>query len=132
MKTIFTPYQIKGISFKNRIVLPPLVRFSLLGTDGKVNQNLLDWYERIAKTEVGLIIVEATAVEEAGKLRENQLGIWSDDMIEGLSKIVEICHQYETPVLIQLHHVGFKEKISEVSKRSEEHTSELQSRQYLV
>ena len=53
MKTIFTPYQIKGISFKNRIVLPPLVRFSLLGTDGRVNQNLLDWYERIAKTEVG-------------------------------------------------------------------------------
>lgn len=116
MKTIFTPYQIKGISFKNRIVLPPLVRFSLLGTDGRVNQNLLDWYERIAKTEVGLIIVEATAVEEAGKLRENQLGIWSDDMIEGLSKIVKICHQYETPVLIQLHHAGFKEKISEVSK----------------
>ena len=35
MKTIFTPYQIKGISFKNRIVLPPLVRFSLLGTDGR-------------------------------------------------------------------------------------------------
>lgn len=100
MKTIFTPYQIKGISFKNRIVLPPLVRFSLLGTDGKVNQNLLDWYERIAKTEVGLIVVEATAVEEAGKLRENQLGIWSDEMIEGLSKIVEICHHYETPVFI--------------------------------
>lgn len=116
MKTIFSPYQIKEVSFKNRIVLPPLVRFSLLGTDGKVNQSLLDWYERIAKTEVGLIVVEATAVEEAGKLRENQLGIWLDEMIEGLSKIVEICHHYETPVFIQLHHAGFKERISEVSK----------------
>lgn len=49
MKTIFTPYQIKGISFKNRIVLPPLVRFSLLGTDGKVNQNLLDGMKELQK-----------------------------------------------------------------------------------
>lgn len=116
MNTIFSPYEIKGITFKNRIVLPPLVCFSLLGVDGKVNQKLLDWYESIAKTEVGLIIVEATAVEESGKLRENQLGIWSDDFIEGLSNIVEICHRYEVPVLIQIHHAGFHQKIAEVEK----------------
>lgn len=116
MNTIFTSYQIKGITFKNRIVLPPLVRFSLLEKNGKVNDALLNWYDSIAKTEVGLIIVEATAVEESGKLRENQLGIWSDDFIEGLSNIVEICHRYEVPVFLQIHHAGFKEKIAEVPK----------------
>lgn len=116
MNTIFTPYQIKGISFKNRIVLPPLVRFSILGKDSKVNQGLLDWYERIAKSGIGLIVVEATAVEESGKLRENQLGIWSDDFIEGLAEIVNVCHRYEVPVFLQIHHAGFKEKIAEVVK----------------
>lgn len=49
------------------------------------------------------------------KIKRESARIWSDEMIEGLSKIVEICHHYETPVFIQIHHAGFKEKISEVS-----------------
>lgn len=111
---IFSEYKIKNIKIKNRIVLPPMVRFSLLEKDGYVNSELINWYGSIAKSEVGLIIVEASAVEESGKLRENQIGIWDDTFIEGLTKVAEEIHKYDVPCLIQIHHAGFKDKISEV------------------
>lgn len=114
MKTIFDEYKIKNIIVKNRIVLPPLVRFSIVGKDGYVNDELVKWYGDIAKGGVGLIIVEATAVAQNGKLRENQLGIWNDTFIDGLKRIVNVCHSHNVPVIIQLHHVGFGENIKNI------------------
>ena len=111
---IFTDFKIKNIHIKNRIVLPPMVRFSLVGDDGYVTEALIEWYGMIARSGVGLIIVEASAVEENGKLRENQIGIWNDNFIEGLTKVANEIHKYDVPCMIQIHHAGFKERISEV------------------
>lgn len=116
MTTLFTQKKIKNIKFKNRIVLPPLVRFSIIDKSGYVNDKLLEWYESIAKSDVGLIIVEATCVSPDGKLRDNQLGLWDDSFMVELSKIVEICHKYDTPTMIQLHHAGFRKDIATVDK----------------
>lgn len=112
MKNILTPLKIKNIEVKNRIILPPLVRFSMIGTDGKVTEKLLNWYEDIARDKVGMIIVEATCVAEDGKLRDNQLGIWNDSFIEGLKKVSAIGKKYKVPMLIQIHHAGFKKDFS--------------------
>lgn len=111
---IFTEYRIKNIKIKNRIVLPPMVRFSLIDKSGYVNDELIKWYGDIAKSGVGLIIVEASAVEESGKLRENQIGIWDDCFIEGLSKIANEIHKYDVPCLIQIHHAGFLNNLNEI------------------
>ena len=116
MTNILTPLKIKNIELKNRIVLPPLVRFSLIGNDGCVTEELIEWYERIAADRVGMIIVEATCVAEDGKLRENQLGIWDDSFVDGLKKLSAIGKKYNVPMLIQIHHAGFKEKIKDVSE----------------
>lgn len=114
MINIFTPYKIKNITAKNRIVLPPLVRFSMVEKDGFVTQSLLEWYEDVSKGEAGMIIVEASAVCENGKLRDNQIGIWDDKFIPGLSKIAEIGKRYNVPMIIQIHHAGFKEEIATI------------------
>jgi len=111
---LFSEFKIKGITLKNRVVLPPMVRFSLIGKDGYVTKELVEWYENIAENGVGMIILEASCVAEDGKLRDNQIGIWDDSFIDGLSKIAEVCKKHNTPTLIQIHHAGYKEKISEV------------------
>lgn len=111
---IFTPLKIKNIEIKNRIVLPPLVRFSMIGNDGKVTKKLLEWYEEIAKDQVGMIIVEATCVDEDGKLRENQLGLWDDSFIDGLKEVSAIGKKYNIPMLIQIHHAGFKNGLEDI------------------
>ena len=38
---IFTDFKIKNIYIKNRIVLPPMVRFSLIVNDGYVTEDLI-------------------------------------------------------------------------------------------
>lgn len=116
MVNLFTSLKIKNKNLKNRVVLPPLVRFSKVQKDGLVTDGLLEWYEDVAKGGTGLIIVEASCVAEDGKLRDNQIGIWNDSFIPGLSKISDIGKTYNVPILIQIHHAGFKEKISEVSE----------------
>ena len=114
MATLFDKVNIKNLKLKNRIVLPPLVRFSMVGTDGFVTDKVVEWYRDVCAGGVGLVIVEASAVAEDGKLRDNQLGIWDDKFIEGLKKIADTCHEYSVPALIQLHHAGFKERIKDV------------------
>lgn len=116
MVNLFTPLKIKNIELKNRVVLPPLVRFSMVGKDGKVTKELLEWYEDVAKGGTGLIIVEASCVAEDGKLRDNQIGIWDDSFIDGLKEIAKIGDKYNVPMIIQIHHAGFKEDISTVSE----------------
>lgn len=114
---LFTEFNIKGITLKNRVVLPPMVRFSLIGKDGRVTNELVKWYEDIAIGGVGMIILEACCVAKDGKLRDNQIGIWDDTFIEGLTKIADVCRKHKTPTLIQLHHAGFKEEIATVPEK---------------
>lgn len=117
MADILTPLKIRNIELKNRIVLPPLVRFSLIEKDGRVTDRLLEWYEKIAEDGVGMIIVEATCVAEDGKLRENQLGLWDDSFIDGLKKVSAIGKKHNIPMLIQIHHAGFKQDIAVVPEK---------------
>lgn len=113
---LFSQYKIKNLIMKNRIVLPPMVRFSIVSNDGYVNDQLVDYYENLAAGGNGLIIVEATCVSSDGKLRENQIGLWDDSFIEGLSRIAKVCRDNQVPSLIQIHHAGFRGRISEVSE----------------
>lgn len=115
---LFTPLDIKNKKLKNRVVLPPLVRFSMVGKDGYVTEELLEWYRDVAEGGTGLIIVEASCVAEDGKLRDNQIGIWDDSFIEGLSRVAQIGKDNDVPMLIQIHHAGFKERVADVSEES--------------
>jgi NADPH2 dehydrogenase len=115
MADLFSPISIKAVKIKNRIVLPPMVRFGWSDKKGFVSDKHINHYSQIAKGGAGLIIIEALAVAKDGKLSENQLGIWSDDHIEGISKIAEACHRYGSVVTAQIHHAGLKTPAS-VSK----------------
>lgn len=108
MNVLFTPRKIKNLEIKNRIVLPPLVCFSFAEENGFVSEKNINHYKTIAQSGTGLIIVEATCVNKKGRLSPYQLGIWSDDYIEGLSKIAAVCHKHKAKAFIQLHHAGLR------------------------
>ena len=108
MDSLFTPYKIKNLAIKNRIVLPPMVCFGLSADNNFVSDKNVEHYEAIAKGGSGLIIVEATAVSKDGRLSVDQLGIWDDQYVDGLSKIVDVCHENNAKVFLQLHHAGLR------------------------
>lgn len=77
-------------------------------SDGTVSELHIQHYEEIAKSGTGLIIIEATCVDKDGRLSPDQLGIWDDSHIEGLSKLAAICKKHGSVVFIQIHHAGLK------------------------
>jgi NADPH2 dehydrogenase len=108
MNRLFTANKINSIEIKNRIVLPPMVCFTFSEGNGYVSLKNIKHYEAIARGGAGLIIVEATCVNKAGRLSADQLGIWADEFIPGLKQIADACHDKGAKVFIQLHHAGLK------------------------
>lgn len=108
MNKVFTNKDIANINIKNRLVLPPMVCFSFADENGFVSDKNIDHYTQIAKNGIGLIIVEATAIDPKGRLSIDQLGIWDDKYIEGLSKIADTIHENGAKAFIQIHHAGLK------------------------
>ncbi|WP_223067956.1 NADH:flavin oxidoreductase/NADH oxidase [Paenibacillus caui] len=108
MKDLFTPFQFKGLELKNRVVMPPMCQYSVTKKDGIAT----DWhYQHYVSRAVGgaaLIIIEMTDVEPDGRITDYDLGLWSDDQIPALARIIEACHQHGAKVGIQIAHAGRK------------------------
>lgn len=105
---LFTPYQLKGLALKNRVVMPPMCQYSVANKDGIAT----DWhyvhYVSRAIGGAGLIIIEMTDVEPDGRITDFDLGLWSDEQIPALARIVDACHHYGAKVGIQIAHAGRK------------------------
>jgi 2,4-dienoyl-CoA reductase-like NADH-dependent reductase (Old Yellow Enzyme family) len=108
MANLNSEYKIKSKTIKNRIVFPPIVRFGLTDDTGFVTQKHVDHYEKIAKGGTGFIVVEATCIDKDGRLADTQIGVWSDEHIEGLKRIADACHRYGATVVVQIHHAGIQ------------------------
>lgn len=106
MEKVFKNKKIKNLEIKNSLVLPPMVCFTFGKGDGYVSDKNINHYKQISENGIGLIIVEATAIDPKGRLSMDQLGIWSDEHIEGLTKIADTIHSGGAKAIIQLHHAG--------------------------
>lgn len=108
MQDLFSPFKLKNLELKNRVVMPPMCQYSVEKKDGIAN----DWhylhYVNRAIGGAGFIMIEMTDVEPDGRISDYDLGLWSDDQIPALAKIVEACHRYGAKVGIQIAHAGRK------------------------
>lgn len=107
MAKLFESIKIRGVEFKNRIVMPPMCMYSS-DDSGYANDWHFIHYGTRAIGGTGLIIVEATGVERRGRITDRDLGIWDDSHIVGLSNIATLCQKYGSKVGIQLGHAGRK------------------------
>ncbi|WP_158737251.1 NADPH dehydrogenase NamA [Alteribacillus sp. YIM 98480] len=105
---LFSPFKISNITLKNRIVMSPMCQFSSHEKDGKIQDWHLTHYISRAVGQVGLIIVESTAVTPQGRISDKDLGIWSDKHIKGFNKLSRMVHHQGAHIGIQLAHAGRK------------------------
>ena len=103
---LFTPLTQRGVTFPNRIVVSPMCQYS--SDDGLAN----DWhFVHLGSRAVGgagLVIVEATAVTQEGRITPQDMGIWTDGHVAPLKRIVDFMHQNGSRAGIQLAHAGRK------------------------
>jgi len=108
MKDLFTPYELKDLKLKNRVVMPPMCQYSVSNKDGIATDWHFTHYVSRAVGGAGLVIIEMTDVDPDGRITDYDLGIWSDEHIPALARIVEACHAYGAKVGIQIAHAGRK------------------------
>src|SRR6202142_3724941 len=106
MPHLFSPLKIKNVEFKNRIVVSPMCEYS------SVNGFANDWHlvhlGSRAVGGAGLVMTEAAAVTAEGRISPQDLGIWSDDHVEFLSRITRFIQSQGSVAGIQLAHAGRK------------------------
>ena len=107
MPHLFSPYSLRGLTLRNRIVLPPMCMYTA-GNDGLVTDWHLAHYTARAAGGAGLLIVEATAVEPRGRISAHDLGLWDDAQIESLARMVRLVQAQGAAIGIQLAHAGRK------------------------
>lgn len=105
---LFTPFTIKNVTMKNRIVMSPMCMYSSHNEDGHVQDWHLTHYVSRAVGQVGLIMIEATAVLPEGRISSKDLGIWNDDHVRGLKELNRQMKMYGSKTAIQLAHAGRK------------------------
>lgn len=103
---LFTPGKIGSVEIKNRVVMEPMV----MGTakvDGTPGEQMIRYYEERAQGGAGLIITEATRVDEhTGVLAPRQLAMSSDRHIEPFARMVRRVHGHGAKIFCELHHPG--------------------------
>lgn len=109
---LFSPYRIRGVEFRNRVVMSPMCMYSCFENDGKATGWHIVHYASRAQGGAGLIMLEATAVVPEGRISDRDLGIWSDEHTEGLRGIAAACAAAGAKTGIQLAHAGRKSESS--------------------
>lgn len=109
-----TPFQLKDLTLKNRIVMPPMCQYSVYKKDGKPNDWHLVHYTSRAIGGTGLIIIEMTNVEPDGRISDHCLGLWSDEHIAPFRRVISAVKEHGAKVGIQIAHAGRKAQDAEV------------------
>lgn len=103
---LFSPLDLRDVRLPNRIVISPMQMYK--ATDGFAG----DWhFQHLAKFAVGgagTVMTETLCVEPRGRNTHGDLGIWSDEHIAPLQRIVEFLKQQTAVPAAQLAHSGPK------------------------
>jgi N-ethylmaleimide reductase len=102
---LFTPVRIGPIQLKHRVVMAPLTRSRSEQPGDIPGKLMLEYYTQRA-SDGGLIISEATTISVTGRGWLGAPGLYSDQQIEGWSKIVEAVHGKGGRIFAQLWHTG--------------------------
>lgn len=106
MPRLFCPITIRDLTLKNRIVISPMCQHA--ADFGKAT----DWHTvhlgRFAIGGAGLIFFESTAVDPRARIGTNDVGIWSDEHVLPLRRVVDFVRQNGASIGVQLAHAGPK------------------------
>ncbi len=99
MKKIFEPIKVKGVEFKNRVVMAAFANLKLLSENGVMGDELLKYHLQFADKEIGLVILEELLVMPL--IQDLPWAVEEANMAP-LRKIVEKCHENGTRIFAAL------------------------------
>ncbi len=104
---LFTPIQLRQLEIQNRVMVSPMCQYSATkGSPGPWHHMHLGQF---AASGVGLLCIEMTNIEAAGRITPYCMGLYSDDNESALRQVINFCKDVaDTPIALQLAHAGRK------------------------
>jgi 2,4-dienoyl-CoA reductase-like NADH-dependent reductase (Old Yellow Enzyme family) len=103
---LFTKLALRGVTARNRVVISPMVQYH--ARDGHVNDFHIVHLGAFARGGAGIVFTENAGVVPGGRVTEMDLGLWSDDQIDGCRRLVAFIQGQGALAGIQLTHSGRK------------------------
>lgn len=100
---LLAPLDLRGLQLPNRVVMAPLTR-SRAGENRIPNELMAAYYAQ--RASAGLIITEATTISPQANGWNQSPGIYTDEMVQGWTKVVHAIHAQGGRVFLQLWHMG--------------------------
>lgn len=101
---IFEPYDLKGLSLSNRIVMAPMTRSRAVNEDHAAAELQATYYGQ--RATAGLIITEGTFISEDAVGVIHVPGIYSTKQVDGWKKSTDAVHAAGGKIFAQLWHTG--------------------------
>lgn len=106
MPDLFSPYALKDVTLRNRIVMSPMTMYR--SQDGLMNDFHVMLLGSRAAGGFGLIFPEQLAITPEGRTSVSCGGIYDDAQIEGLRRVTAIIKDMGATPAVQLGHTGRK------------------------
>jgi len=105
MSRLFEPGKISQMAVPNRFVRS--ATWEGMATDeGAVTPKLVQTMAALARGEVGMIITSHAYIRKEGQAGPWQIGVYTDNLIEGLKEMTAAVHEYGARIVMQLAHAG--------------------------
>jgi 2,4-dienoyl-CoA reductase-like NADH-dependent reductase (Old Yellow Enzyme family) len=103
---LLEPLELRGVTVRNRIMMSPMCQYSA------PDSIPTDWhYVHLATRAVGgsgIVMTEATAVEQRGRISPWDVGLWNDEQEAAFARITEFVSEQGAIPGVQLAHAGRK------------------------
>jgi len=104
---LFTPFSIKGVTLRNRIVMAPMTRSFSPG--GAPSEDVAAYYRRRAEGGVGLIVTEGTyPPDPAAGFDPKVPHLYGEAALNGWRRVVDQVHAAGGHIFSQIWHVGMQ------------------------
>lgn len=104
---MLTPFTIRGVTLKNRVVVSPMAMYS--AKDGLIDDFHLVHLGARAMGGAALVFAEMTCVSPDGRITPGCLGLWNDEQAAGWKRLADFVHANSDAKLgCQLGHAGRK------------------------
>lgn len=110
MSKLFSPFELRDITLRNRIAVAPMCQYS--SDDGFPSDWHLVHLGSRAVGGAGLVIAEATAVAPEGRISPGDAGIYHDEHVAAYAPIADFIRCQGAVPGIQLAHAGRKASAS--------------------
>lgn len=105
--SLFQTIDLRKLRLPNRIIISPMCQYS--ATDGNANDWHLIHLGQLALGGAGLLCVEASGVEPAGRITPGCLGLYSDENEAAFRRLIAGLRRHsDMPLAVQLAHAGRK------------------------